>query len=202
MGARFSTARTALAIIALAGNPTVGTTADAGAPALAPLSIATQILSAQPGTTLTLAIGDTSREVDVSREGVSGGSVYLNRSGPDELSGNLGADAVVVRLGTGRVAGTIGDRAISLDVLRSPRLLRIDGRFGDKAIVLEVAPDRVAGEVGACLYNLHFNSEEGAYLGHVSCGGPPESVRLSVPVGLMDRGDPELAALFTAMLAR
>jgi hypothetical protein len=185
-----------------AGSSPVERQATPGVAALAPLSIDTQLLSPQPGTDLTLVIGDASREISVSREGVLGPGVELHRSGSSEVRGDVGTESVIARLEPGRVDGTIGDHAIALDVLRSPRLLRIDGRFGEKAIVLDIDPNRIAGEVGACLYNLSLQPESNAYVGHVLCGGTREDVRLTVPTSLLARGDAELATLITAILAR
>jgi hypothetical protein len=185
-----------------AGSPPGEPHANGGAAALAPLSIDTQLLATQPGADLTLAIGDATRDVSVSREGVSGPGVELHRSGPGEMRGDVGTESVIARLEPGRIDGTIGDHAIALDVLRSPRLLRIDGRFGEKAVVLDVAPNRIAGEVGTCLYNLSVQPGSTAYVGHVLCGATRENVRLTVPPGLLARGDAELATLITAILAR
>ena len=174
----------------------------ATAPTAAPRStssVETRLLASEPGESMLFAVGDDAQSFHVWREGITGVAVNLRRS-PGHLSGNVGSEPVDLVLASPRISGTIGDHAVSLDVLRSDNQMRIVGHFGARAIALDVQMGRIDGDVGPCSYRLPLKS--GRYRGQIACGGEPEPVRLDIPVALVARSDVELAAMLTAVLAR
>ncbi|HVV53121.1 MAG TPA: hypothetical protein VHO06_25915 [Polyangia bacterium] len=157
------------------------------------------VLASRPGQTLTFSVGDSTRVADVTREGFSADGVVVQRA-PGRLRGEVGVEPLNVELEPQRVAGTLGDHRVSLDVLRARDGLQIVGSFGARSIAIEVRPSGIHGQVGPCWYSL---TRAGAdYRGNVSCGGPAEMVDLKVPVSFVARDDRELAAMLTALLAR
>ena len=105
-----------------------------------------------------------------------------------------------LELQAARITGRIGTRDIVLDVGRADRALSVRGKFGARAVSEDLAPTGVTAEVGPCRYDLKFQHME--YSGQVGCGAEPEAVHLRVPAALVARSDVEIAALFTALLAR
>ena len=105
-----------------------------------------------------------------------------------------------LELQAARIIGRIGARDIVLDVGRSEGALKVRGKFGARAVSEDLAPTGVTAEIGPCRYDLKFQHME--YWGQVGCGAQPEGVRLRVPAALVARSDVEIAALFTALLAR
>jgi hypothetical protein len=160
---------------------------------------ANRFLSAAPGETLQYSTGDDVHVARVTREGMTSGDVVLRRSG-DGLRGVVGAEPVALSVDPRRLAGTIGDARIALDVVRSPGRMEVVGHFGTRSVALDLRPDLIEGQVGPCWYRMPL--ERGAYSGRVACGGAAEPVRLTVPVSLLARPDGEIAAMVTALLAR
>jgi|SRR5579863_6192880 len=162
-------------------------------------AVANRLLQAAPGQTLRYSIGDEVVVANVSRDRLSSADVNL-RMFPGRVNGSVGSESVTLRLEPNRLDGQIGQRPIGLDVVRSGEALQIIGNFGARAVALDVRPDRIDGEVGPCF--LRLAPEQGIYFGQVSCGGPPQQVRLSVPVSLVARPDDEFAAMLVSILAR
>jgi hypothetical protein len=168
--------------------------------ASAPLSsVENRILAAQPGRTLTFAVGDDVRVFDVSREGVAGVGIAL-RAFPGELRGHLGSESIELRLATPRITGLLGDHAVSLDMLPASEGTRVAGHFGQRKVALSIRMAGIDGDVGPCHYQLKLN--RGSYTGQIGCGGEPEDVRLEVPVGFVAKSDAEVTATLIAVLAR
>ena len=162
-------------------------------------SVAARALSARPGDSLFLIVGDRITTARVDRGGISSRGLSLQLSG-DKLRGEVGGQRVEVELRGPRITGRIGRREIALEVGRTDAALKVTGQFGARAVSEELAPSAVTAEVGPCRYVLKFQKME--YAGQVGCGAQPEPVRLRVPVALIARRDVEIAALFTALLAR
>ena len=165
----------------------------------APASINRRVLAAQPGDTMTFAVGADVTVARVDRDGLWSGRVVLRRSGSG-LEGHVGTEGIRLVFGPGRVTGQIGGSPIALDVVRASGVLQVMGRLGEREIALEFGPRVVGGEVGPCFYDLRLRANE--YEGDVNCGGPTESVRLQVPVALVARDDVELAGMLATVLAR
>jgi hypothetical protein len=162
-------------------------------------SVADRALAGQPGDTLFLMVGDRITLARVDRAGITSQTVRLRLAGT-QLHGKVGGQLVTLDLGERRIEGHIGSREVSLDVSRGKTGIEVSGRFGARGITQSLSPTAVTAEVGPCRYELTFKGRE--YVGQVGCGGEPVGVQLRVPAALVARGDVELAALFTAMLAR
>jgi hypothetical protein len=162
-------------------------------------SVEGRALAAQPGDSLLLIVGDRITVARVDRAGVWCRDVRLRLDG-ERLRGRVSGQNVELDMSDGRVSGKIAAQAVSLLVARADGALRVTGRFGARAIDEELTPRAISAEIGPCRYELRLGRNE--YGGQVSCGGQPEGVRLRVPATLAARGDVELAALLTAILAR
>jgi hypothetical protein len=162
-------------------------------------SVADRALSARPGDSLLLVVGDRITTARVDRGGISTRGLSLRLIG-DKLRGEVGKQRVEVELRGSRISGHIGTREIALEVSRSEGALKVTGQFGARAVSEALTPNEVTAEVGPCRYILKFQKME--YAGQIGCGGQPEPVHLRVPAALIARRDVEIAALFTALLAR
>jgi hypothetical protein len=93
-----------------------------------------------------------------------------------------------------KIAGAVGPGSTELFVDDSPGGLRIQGRFADKLSDLTVQPDKVAGTMGRCQYDLHRAGPQAPwYEGQRACGASLTSVKLALPAALarmepVDRG--------------
>jgi hypothetical protein len=163
------------------------------------VSVANRLLAAQPGDDLLIEIGDSDDVARIDRDALSSGTVDLRKS-PGRLVGHVGVESAELVLEPRRVLGQIGDRNVSLDVLRSTQQMRITGTFGARAVDLTVSPSAIGGQVGPCSYRLSLQRDQ--YSGQVECGGGPEPVILRFPVAFVARDDEEIAAMLTALLAR
>jgi len=186
-------------VVASAATPPDAAAEPPPLPPSAPASIGSRILAAQPGGTMTLAVGGDVTVARVDRDGLWSGRVVLRRSGLG-LDGHVGTDGIRLLLGPGRVTGQIGGAPIALDIVRASGALQVMGRFGMREIALEVGPRVVGGEVGPCFYDLRLRG--GVYSGDVNCGAGAQPVALQIPVALIARDDVELAAMLTTVLAR
>jgi len=163
------------------------------------VSVENRLLAAEPGQTMSFAVGDRDEVARVDRDGFTSPDIELRRS-PNRLRGHVGAESAELVLGPGRITGQIGDSPVSLDVLRSGNRLRIEGQFGSRAIALDIRPGAVAGMAGPCLYDLTLQGA--GYRGRVTCGAAPKPVRLRVAAAFVAQSDVEIAAILTALLAR
>jgi hypothetical protein len=173
--------------------------AAAGASATAPVSsVENRVLAAQPGNTLTLEVGTQTSFTAVDRDHVAGRSVDLQRVG-DHLRGFVGDEESDLRLAPGRITGHVGMYPVSMQIERRAGALSINGTFGRRAVALSLHPHSIDGDVGPCRYELR--NQVGNYVGTAACGGRPTAVRLELPVALVTRDDPEVAAIVTALFA-
>jgi hypothetical protein len=162
-------------------------------------SVGDRVLAARPGDSLFLVIGDRITVARIDRSGITSRGIHLQLAGA-RVSGEVGGQRVALDLGPRGVAGRVGSSEVSLDVARGDGALHVGGRFGARGISLQLSPVSVTADVGPCRYSLRFQHSE--YTGQVTCGGDPEPVHMRVPASLVARGDVELAALFTSLLAR
>jgi hypothetical protein len=189
--------RTAILVGVLA--PAAVTRAGDAKPPREVSSVEERALAARPGDSLLLMVGDRITVARVDRTGITSRGIHLQLTGT-RLRGDVGGQHVTLDLSEGHVAGRIGAGEVSLAVSRGEASLNVDGHFGARGISLRLNPAAVTAEVGPCRYVLKFYRNE--YTGQVGCGGEPEPVHLSVPASLVARGDVELAALFTSLIAR
>jgi hypothetical protein len=190
-----ATAATALALVL----PSSTAGADELKPPHEVSSVGDRVLAARPGDSLFFVVGDRITVARVDRTGITSRGIHLQLAGA-RVSGEVGGQHVALDLGPRGVAGHIGTSEVSLEVARGDASLSVGGRFGARGISLQLSPVSVAADVGPCRYSLKFQHNE--YAGQVTCGGDPEPVHMRVPASLVARGDVELAALFTALLAR
>jgi len=162
-------------------------------------SVADRALSARPGESLLLVVGDRITTARVDRAGISSRGLSLRLSG-NKMRGEVGGQRVDIELAGARITGRIGAFEIALEVGRVDGALNVKGHFGARSASEALSPTAVTAEVGPCRYELKFQHQE--YAGQVECGGQPEPVHLRVPAALIARRDIEIAALFTALLAR
>ena len=167
--------------------------------ARSPAAGSAPLLAAAPNQSLTFAVGDKVQVADVTREGMTDADISL-RSFPGHLRGHVGGEPVDLRLEPRRVAGTLGNHAVGLDVIRSGARLEVAGTFGVRAVAMSISRHSIEAQIGPCDYRLPLSS--GHYRGVVTCGDGPADVDLSIPVALVARDDRELAAMLTALLAR
>lgn len=179
--------------------PAFSARADEAKPPLEVSSVAERALAARPGDSLLLMVGDRITVARIDRAGITSRGIHLQLAGA-RLRGEVGGQAVALDLGEHGVEGHIGVSAVSMDVARGDTSLNVQGRFGARGISLQLSPASVTAEVGPCRYTLKFQRNE--YTGQVGCGGDPEPVHMRVPASLVARGDVELVALFTSLLAR
>jgi hypothetical protein len=189
----------ALLGVVLPTLPTSTTRAEDAKPPREVSSVEERALAARPGDSLFLIVGDRITVARIDRACVTSRGVRLELAGT-HVRGELGGQRVALELGPRRVEGHVGERDVSMDVARGDAALNVEGRFGARGISLHLSPASVIAEVGPCRYALKFQHNE--YQGQVGCGGDPVGVRLRVPASLVARGDVELAALFTSLLAR
>jgi hypothetical protein len=162
-------------------------------------SVEARAVAAQPGDSLLLIVGDRITVARVDRARVWCRDVRLRLDG-EHLRGRVSGQSVELEMNEARVSGKIGSQPVSLVVERFDGALRVRGRFGARAIDEALTPRAISAEIGPCRYELRLARNE--YEGQVTCGGQPEGVRLRIPATLAARGDVELAALLTAILAR
>jgi hypothetical protein len=162
-------------------------------------SVGDRVLAARPGDSLFFVVGDRITIARIDRGGINSRGIHLQLAGA-RMSGEVGGQRVALDLGPRGVAGHIGASEVSLEVARGDAFLNVEGRFGARRISLHLSPVSVAADVGPCRYSLQFQRNE--YAGQVSCGSDPEPVHMRVPATLVARGDVELAALITSLLAR
>jgi hypothetical protein len=179
--------------------PALSARADQAKPPLEVSSVAERALAARPGDSLLLMVGDRITVARIDRAGITSRGIHLQLAGA-RLRGEVGGQAVALDLGDHGVDGHIGASQVSMDVARGDTSLNVRGRFGARGISLQLSPASVTAEVGPCRYALKFQHNE--YAGQVACGGDPEPVHMRVPASLVARGDVELVALFTSLLAR
>lgn len=175
------------------------TAALGGVAAGAPSDDRAPLLASVPNQPLTFTVGDKVQIADVTREGMTDGDISL-RSFPGRLRGHVGPEPLQLRLGPHRVAGTLGNHSVGLDVVRSGTGLEVAGTFGSRSVAMEIRRQGIEAHIGPCDYRLPLSL--GHYRGIVTCGGAPASVDLSIPVALVARDDRELAVMLTALLAR
>jgi hypothetical protein len=101
-----------------------------------------------------------------------------------------------------KITGNVGAGSTELYVDDGPDGLHIRGRFAERMSDLAVQPDRLAGTMGRCHYDLRRPGGQGPwYEGQRVCGGANTGVRLALPSALaalsaLDRG--VLLAVFLA----
>jgi hypothetical protein len=102
--------------------------------------------------------------------------------------------AIDLRASGKKIAGTVGPGSTELFVEEGPGGLHIQGRFADKLSDLTVQPDKVAGTMGRCQYDLRRPGPQAPwYEGQRACGGSLTAVKLALPTALaslqpVDRG--------------
>jgi len=166
---------------------------------LAVSSVGARALAARPGDSLLLIVGDRITVARIDRTGIASRGIHLELAGT-HLRGDVGGQRVALDLGDHHIDGHVGSHDVSLEVSRGDVALKVNGRFGARQIGLQLSPAEVTADVGPCRYTLRFHHNE--YAGQVECGADPEPVHLRVPATLVARGDVEVAALFTSLLAR
>jgi hypothetical protein len=172
----------------------------AGSAAASPRSsVSNRVLAAHPGGSLTFAVGERDLLFEVTRDGIRGEGLALRRF-PGRLRGHVGSAAADLVIAAPRITGLVGNQTVSLDVLPAEEGFWVAGHLGVREIALKVRPERIAGDVGPCRYDL--TAKNGEYRGSIACGAGPESVRLAVPAAFVAREDAELLAMLVALLAR
>ena len=179
--------------------PAMVARADEPRPPLQVSSVSERALSSRPGDSLLLIVGDRITVARIDRLGVSSRGVHLQLVGT-HVHGEVGGQRVTLDLGERRIEGQVGAKEVVLDVSREGTAVKVSGRFGARGVAQALSPTSVTAEIGPCRYFLSFQHNE--YAGQVGCGGDPEPVHMRVPASLVARGDVELAALFTSLLAR
>jgi hypothetical protein len=102
--------------------------------------------------------------------------------------------AIDLRAEGNKISGKVGAGSTELYVEDGPQGLHLRGRFAERMSNLSVQPDRLAGTMGRCQYDLHRPAGQGPwYEGHRVCGGTAAGVRLALPRALgamaaVDRG--------------
>ena len=155
------------------------------------------LLASAPGQALSLIVGRKVRIAQVTRDGLTSPGFYL-AGAPDRLDGKLGAEALDLRFGRGRIAGSAGSGAVALEVSRTRERMRVAGTFGARAVAMELRPTAIQAQIGPCWYTMALML--GRYQGHTGCRGPTQSVELTVPASLLGHTDLEIASMLTALL--
>ena len=182
-------------------SPGFGTPAASRAPAAsqAPaVSVENRAVASQPGNVLTLEVGAQTTFTAVDRDRVQSRAIDLQRIG-EHLRGFVGDEESDLRIERTRVSGHVGMRPVALEVSRTGGGLDVHGVFGGRAIALAIEPTSIDGDAGPCHYKL--KNRRGDYVGTADCGGAPTQVRLQLPVALVTRTDPELAAILVALFS-
>jgi hypothetical protein len=128
-------------------------------------------------------------DLEVSR--LDGGYRGVGRSGTIDL-----------RTDGKKITGNVGAGSTELYVDEGPDGLHIRGRFAERMSDLTVQPDRVAGTMGRCQYDLRRQGGQGPwYEGQRVCGGSGTGVRLALPSALASMSPIDRGALLAVFLA-
>jgi hypothetical protein len=101
-----------------------------------------------------------------------------------------------------KVAGTVGAGSTELYVDSTPDGIHIRGRFSEKMSDLIVEPDKVAGSMGRCQYDLSRPGGRGPwYEGQRACGSAVAGVKLALPAALSALSPTDRGALLAVFLA-
>jgi hypothetical protein len=128
-------------------------------------------------------------DLEVSR--LEGGFRGMGRSGVIDLhtQGN-------------KISGNVGSGSTELYVDEGPEGLHIRGRFAERMSDLSVRPDRVAGSIGRCHYDLNRLGGQGPwYEGQRVCGGANAGIRLALPSALASLAPIDRGVLLAVFLA-
>jgi hypothetical protein len=101
-----------------------------------------------------------------------------------------------------KLSGSVGAGSTELYVDDGPGGLHIRGRFAERMSDLAVQPDRVAGTIGRCQYDLQRPGGQGPwYEGQRACAGSVAGVKLALPASLASLAAIDRAALLAVFLA-
>lgn len=108
---------------------------------------------------------------------------------------------VDLRSGKTRVAGTVGERRLTVAVKQHRQGFEVEGTFDDRRVALEVSPSKISGVIGPCQYTLAAAGSR--YRGWKSCipGVIPSKVVLTLPAKMANLKDVQRAAALLGVLA-
>jgi hypothetical protein len=161
-------------------------------------------LEKQPdfGQYFTMRMPDDTQQAKLEGPRLHGPDLELSK-GSDGYRGQGPSGTIDLRAGGGKIAGTVGSGSTELfvdDTNQGALVLR--GRFAETMSQLELRPDRLAGTIGRCQYDLQRPDPRAPwYEGQRVCAGALSTVQLALPVALSalpaaDRG--LLLAVFLA----
>jgi len=145
-------------------------------------------------------VGDT-EQAKLEGPRLHGAGLEVSRF--DNAYRGTGRSGVIdLRIEGNKIAGTVGTGSSELYVDDGPQGLRIRGRFAERMSDLTVQPDRLAGTIGRCQYDLRRPGGQGPYYeGQRACDGALSGVRLALPTALGSLAPIDRAALLSVFLA-
>jgi hypothetical protein len=120
----------------------------------------------------------------------------------DGYRGTGRSGVIDLRTADMKIWGMVGTGSTELFVEDGGQGLHLRGRFGERMSDLAVLPDRVAGTIGRCQYDLRRPAGQGPwYEGRRACSGAMAGVRLALPQALAALPPLDRAALLAIFLA-
>lgn len=139
-------------------------------------------------------------EAKLSREGISGSDVQVNRF-EDSLRGRAYGMTVELYWTEEEVKGTVGGSPVDLKVEQVENQLRIRGLYAGRMGNFTIQPGKLEGSLGGCTYTMQ-TQDGGTYVGQMTCGGIPIDANLQLPPALATYYPAEIAAHLAAFLGR
>jgi hypothetical protein len=121
---------------------------------------------------------------------------------PDGYRGHSNSGLIDLRSSTDdRIFGTIGSVSTELYFEQTTEGFILEGLYAGKLGTLTITPERLAGSVGGCAYELERAGPGGAwYQGQRACRGAVSGVQLALPSDLGRRSPADRAVLLAVFL--
>jgi hypothetical protein len=121
---------------------------------------------------------------------------------PDGYRGHSNSGLIDLRSSPDdRIMGTVGSVSTELYFEQTDDGFILEGLYAGKLGTLTINPERLAGSVGGCAYDLSRRGAGGIwYHGQRSCRGSVSGVQLELPAGLVNRTPAERAVLLAVFL--
>jgi hypothetical protein len=121
---------------------------------------------------------------------------------PDGFRGHSNSGLIDLRPSPDdRIMGTVGSVSTELYFEQTDDGFILEGLYAGRLGSLTISPERLAGSVGGCAYDLSRGGPKGTwYHGQRSCRGAISGVQLELPATLASRSPAERAVLLAVFL--
>jgi len=150
---------------------------------------------------LQLHAGDTVIEAKLSKDGLLGPNVQVQRYG-SAIRGRAFNAPVSLQVTEGRVSGQVGSRPVNLQVNQSNDGVDVNGLFAGQLSNLKIRPTALSGRIGHCDYDLTLAGDH--YSGFRTCDGQgfPIPTTLQLPSGMSSLSDAQQVAFLGLLLSK